>query len=56
MTLARYFTAQMGVKTRCVRGGKPIPAGVDTLIVAGPHLRVDETEILEEWVKPRAGG
>jgi hypothetical protein len=50
LALARYFYGRMGVKTKCVRGGSPLPAGLDTIIVAGPHLRVDEAEMLEQWV------
>ncbi|MBN1372920.1 MAG: hypothetical protein JW987_13365 [Anaerolineaceae bacterium] len=52
--LARHFLQQLGRRVGFVQGNQQVPDGVKTLVVAGAHLRVDEAEVLIEWV--REGG
>jgi hypothetical protein len=54
LTLARHLAGGPGKTWQVVRGGKPIPQAVKTLIVPGALLPVNEAEMLTGWVG--AGG
>lgn len=51
---AHHALRGAGVDAGIVRGGRPVPGHVRTLVIAGAHLDADETAALADWVE--AGG